>query len=330
MGIDFVLIWVDGNDSEWQAERKKYLPEKNTDTREIRYRNWNNLKYWFRGVEKYAPWVNKVHFVTCGHLPNFLNCDNPKLNIVNHKDYMPKEYLPTFNSHTIELNLHRIEGLSEKFVYFNDDMFLTKNVKQTDFFINGLPCDSAILNPIIPEQEDCVFEHILINNIGILNQDFSKKEVIKKNWKKWYNLKYGKELIRTILLSTWPNFTGIKNNHLPSSFLKSSYIEIWKNHKEKLHQTSLNKFRSSDDVNQYVIKNLQLAKGEFYPRKYNIGKWFDIFDNDNSELFNSIKTNKYKMICINDDKDVKNFEKLKQELNQAFETILPEKSSFEK
>ena len=123
--IDFVVTWVDGNDPIWQAEKAKYSPNKNADNRNVRFRDWDNMQYWFRAVEKFAPWVNKIHFVTYGHLPKWLNTDNPKLNIVKHSDFIPKEYLPTFSSHSIELNLHRIEGLAERFVYFNDDMFLT-------------------------------------------------------------------------------------------------------------------------------------------------------------------------------------------------------------
>lgn len=67
------------------------------------------LKYWFRGVEKYAPWVHKIYFVTCGQKPDWLNENHDKLVLVNHEDYIPHEYLPTFSSHTIELNFHRIK-----------------------------------------------------------------------------------------------------------------------------------------------------------------------------------------------------------------------------
>ena len=107
--IDFVIIWVDGNDKQWQAEKAKYDGKTVTNANsEVRFRDWDNLQYWFRGVEKFAPWVNKIHFVTWGHLPKWLDTTNPKLNIVNHKDYIPSKYLPTFNSHTIELNLSLI------------------------------------------------------------------------------------------------------------------------------------------------------------------------------------------------------------------------------
>src|SRR5699024_8623571 len=145
--IDFVIIWVDGNDPEWQEDKFKYSEDTDGDKRNIRFRDWDNLQYWFRAVENYAPWVNKVHFVTWGHLPEWLNIEHPKLNIVNHKDFLNKDNLPVFNSCAIEINIHRIPGLAEKFVYFNDDTFLTHPVKPTDFFKNGLPRDEAIPHP---------------------------------------------------------------------------------------------------------------------------------------------------------------------------------------
>ncbi|MDE8070900.1 stealth family protein, partial [Erysipelothrix rhusiopathiae] len=125
--IDFVVPWVDGSDKDWIRDRLQ-LEGKGVEITDSDYRDWDIFKYWFRAVEMYAPWVNNVYLITYGHLPEFLNVDHPKLKIINHTDYIPKEYLPTFSSHAIELNMHRIEGLSEHFVYFNDDMFLNKPV----------------------------------------------------------------------------------------------------------------------------------------------------------------------------------------------------------
>lgn len=138
--IDFVILWVDNNDPIWQNAFRSYLPQSQytDDTRYIRYRNWDNLRYWFRGVEKFAPWVNKVHLVTCGQIPDWLNLNVPKLHFVKHSDYIPAEYLPTFNSDTIILNLHRIEGLSERFVLFDDDCFLIDKVEPKRF--SGKDC----------------------------------------------------------------------------------------------------------------------------------------------------------------------------------------------
>ena len=79
MKIDFVLTWVDCNDPEWQREKAKFQGKTLSDDDIMRYRDWDNLRYWFRGVEKFAPWVNSVFFVTCGHYPSWLNLNHPKL-----------------------------------------------------------------------------------------------------------------------------------------------------------------------------------------------------------------------------------------------------------
>jgi len=71
--IDFVICWVDGNDPVWRKEKAQYTPDFEEDDSTIRFRDWANLQYWFRGVETFAPWVNKVHFVTWGHIPTWLN-----------------------------------------------------------------------------------------------------------------------------------------------------------------------------------------------------------------------------------------------------------------
>src|SRR5690625_4621884 len=199
--IDFVICWVDGNDPEWQKQKNKYDPSEQTDSREIRYRDWNNLEYWFRGVENFAPCVNKIHFVTWSHLPEWLNTEHPKLNIVRHEDYIPEKYLPTFSARPIEINLHRIKGLSEQFVFFNDDMFILNNLKRTDFFKKGLPRDIGVMD--IGIKLDDAHGSAVYNSIVLINKHFSKVSTIKKNPLKWFNFVYGKNLIKTILLKTW-------------------------------------------------------------------------------------------------------------------------------
>lgn len=94
--IDFVITWVDGSDPAWLAQRAQYCPaDQNNGSTDNRYRDWGWLPYWFRGVEQYAPWVNRVFFVTNGQCPAWLNLDHPKLRFVRHSDYIPAEYLPT-------------------------------------------------------------------------------------------------------------------------------------------------------------------------------------------------------------------------------------------
>lgn len=139
--IDFVIPWVDGSNPEWMASYAAYARQEDRrfNRKGERFRDWGLLRYWFRGVEKYAPWVRTVHFITNGQLPSWTNLHHSKLHFVKHSDYLPERYLPTFSANSIELNLHRIDGLSEQFVYFNDDMFLSAPVQPDDFFIKGLP-----------------------------------------------------------------------------------------------------------------------------------------------------------------------------------------------
>lgn len=326
--IDFVITWVDGSDPKWQEEKNKYFKKNlDVDCRENRYRDWDNLKYLFRGIEKFAPWVNKVFFITCGQKPSWLNEKNEKLVLVKHKDYMPEEYLPTFNSNAIELNIHRIKELSENFVLFNDDMFIINKVRKEDFFRNGLPCDSAILSPIISYDKDG-FAKVLQNNMGIINTYFDKKSSMKKNIYKWYNLKYGKMLMRTICMQPWKHFTGFFDIHLPTSIKKSLMTELWNKEYDYFNNTSLTKFRdNSNNINQWIFRYWNLASGNFETRSIKFGRKFQYgIDED---IYKCISKQKYKIVCLNDTEADYDFEVEKEKTKKAFEQILPEKSSFE-
>lgn len=327
--IDFVILWVDGNDPKWQEDKNKYQCSLQSDGRVQRYRDWENLKYWFRGVEKYTPWVNKIYFVTWGHIPKWLNIYHEKLVIVKHDEFIPKEYLPTFSCNPIELNIHRIKGLSEKFVYFNDDTFIIDEMKKKDFFKNGLPCDTAALN--VHCIDPSINHYAPFQAIGIINKYFKMHYVIKKNWKKWLSLKNGTKMLRTLYLLPSPRFPGMYQTHLPSSFLKSTYEEVWRLEGAVLDETSRNKFRGKLDYTQYVFKEWQLAKGEFYPRAAGIGMTFVLEDEkEEKKILEYIKKQKGKMICVNDGElTAEEFEKYKMDLIEAFEGILPQKSSFE-
>ncbi|MBQ7883478.1 MAG: Stealth CR1 domain-containing protein [Phascolarctobacterium sp.] len=321
--IDFVITWVDGNDEEWRNLRDSYNSNLG-DSRNIRFREWDLLRYWFRGVEKFAPWVNRIHFVTCGHLPEWLNINHPKLHIVNHKDYIPEKYLPTFNSHTIELNLHRIEELEERFVYFNDDVFLINKVKPEDFFVDGLPCDIGVLGCISPG--DKIVSNVVLNNLQIINKYFNKESYVNDGWWHAFNWCYGKNIIRTILLCPFRKHTGFFDHHLCVSFNKETFKKVWLAENELLHKTCSNKFRSRNDVSPWLVRYWQIASCSFYPHKV-LGKYFVIGDRN---LVRFISRQEGKIVCCNDIDENIDFEVYKNELQCVFEMILPDKSKFEK
>lgn len=330
--IDFVIMWVDGSDKKWLEEKNKYASKKIDVTNAInRYRDMGLLKYWFRGVEKFTPWVNKIHFVTWGHVPEWLDTKNPKINIVKHEDFIPNKYLPVFNANAIEIHIHRIKGLAEKFVLFNDDMFLLKNITEDYYFKNELPRDLWRDNiPYCDEHTDQSFEHILLNDKMLICRHFNKREVMKSNFSKCINLKYGKRNIRFLMLYKWPYMAGFDNFHVSSPFLKSVFEEVWEKEYEVLDETSSSKFRRITDINQYVFQLWQIYSGKFSPKSYKqTGKFFNLSD-DNSELFNCIDNQLIEEICINDSDLNINYEKATKELADHFEKILPEKSSFEK
>lgn len=327
--IDFVILWVDGSDPAWLADKAKYEINKgNNDNRDFRYRDWDNLQYLFRGIEQFTPWVRKIHFVTWGHLPKWLNTNNSKLHIVKHNEFMDEKYLPSFNSEAIESCIHKIPGLSNNFVYFNDDMFLLKPMKETDFFKNNRPCDTAILNVHCCELNDggtlCNFL-----NIGIINKHFKMKSVLKHNWKKWFSLKYGVNLLRTLYLLPCPRFPGILMEHLPQSFNKTTFEEVWKLEQSILDTTCMHKFRSLDDTNQWLFKEWQLVTGNFEPRKCKFG--VSVGGVRDIELgCRIIEKQKYKFIVYNDeDIDYEDFVYARNRINESFNKLLPKKSTFE-
>ncbi|MBE5937278.1 MAG: capsule biosynthesis protein CapG [Lachnospiraceae bacterium] len=328
--IDVTITWVDGNDPEWLECKREYMPKKNNSYKassdESRFRDWNNLQYIFRGIERFMPWVRKVHFVTWGHLPEWLNTSNPKLNIVNHKDYIPEKYLPVFNSNAIELNFNRIEGLSEQFISFNDDFFVIGPTKPTDFFYEGRPRHTAVLTPFVVNPNGIAASEM--NNLEIVNKYFSNAD-IKKNMSKWINIKYGKQNIKTLFFMKSPNINGIYEPHIPLSFLKSTFEMMWEKEYEAMDGTCCNRFRSKSDISLWLMRHWQMLSGEFEPRPYAFGKYLCL-PNGLAEVERVLEhPGKCRLLCINDSMAIDDFENIKSRVNNALNKLLPEKSGFE-
>lgn len=331
--IDFVILWVDGNDEKWLKEKNKYkkmITGEDISNNVNRFRDWDLLRYWFRGVEKNASWVNRIHFVTWGHIPSWLDTTNPKLNIVKHEDFIPKEYLPTFNSNVIQFYLNRIEGLSERFVMFDDDIYVIDKTKKEDFFVGDKICDNfgeRIFNISKPGD---VYPHAVLNNIQYINKKYSKKEFYKRNFFKIYSFKNGFLInFRTFMSIIYHNFVGINHEHICMSYTKKHYGEFWDLCGNDLLKCSSNKFRDYSDLTTLMVRYIALLNGEFVPRSINFGKRFEL-NNNNDKLYSSIINKKYKVLCINDSNPDIDFESTQKKLIESFEYILPEKSSFEK
>lgn len=144
--IDAVYTWVDGSDPRFLKCLAQYRDKESHAQDPFvagarRFRDNDELRFSLRSLETYAPWINKVFLVTNGQVPSWLKPDHPRLRLVHHEEiFTDQADLPTFNSAAIETHLHRIPGLSHRFLYFNDDMFLGRPLQRTDFiFDSGKP-----------------------------------------------------------------------------------------------------------------------------------------------------------------------------------------------
>lgn len=328
--IDFVITWVDMNDPKWQEDFAKYSGKINkfkNEVTEARFRDHGLLKYWFRGVEKFAPWVRKIHFVTCGQKPDWLDESNPKLNLVHHEDYIPKQFLPVFNSSLIEIYLHKIPDIAEHFVYFNDDFFIINHLKKSRFFVDGIPCDIAAFRTNFGAS---LWSTCLKNNIRLINKHFDKQAVFQRDKEKWLNPIYGKKARLNYLLRPYNKFITLRTPHNAQPYLKSTFEEVWKQEEAELLKMSKNRFRSKEDYTQELFRTWQICSSNFVPyNTYSDTKMFPLLIKSKKAV-ESIKNQSYTLVCINDNEHIRNFEQVMNDIQEAFHSILPEKSSFEK
>ena len=329
MDIDFVITWVDMEDPKWKAEFSKYSGKKDNEKNgvsEARFRDYGFLKYWFRGVEKFAPWVRKIHFVTSGQKPEWLDENNPKINLVSHKDYIPAEFLPTYNSVVIERYLHKIPDLAEHFVYFNDDFYIINNISTERFFKNGVPCDIAVFqyNPSWSQ-----WYKRIKNNLKIINKHFDKKEVMARDHDKWFHKSYGSRARWNYLLKPYGKFITLRTPHNAQPYLKSTFEEVWAVAEKELTETSANRFRTVTDYTPELFRTWQICKGNFEPyNTYSDTKMFPLMIKP-KQAIKAIYNQTYSLICLNDNIHIRSYAQVMENIKDAFDSILPEKSTFE-
>ncbi|GGS80115.1 MULTISPECIES: stealth family protein [Streptomyces] len=169
--VDAVISWVDSADPAWRRRREQAGAAEDAgrphgvDDAEHRYRDRGELRYCLRSIAAHAPWIRHVFLVTDRQTPPWLAAGHPGITVVDHRDlFADADSLPVFNSHAIESQLHRIPGLSEHFLYFNDDIFLGREQQPQHYFLpSGLPKvfhDRRAVPPAVPgakEDGDDVF-----------------------------------------------------------------------------------------------------------------------------------------------------------------------------
>lgn len=334
--IDFVVTWLDSNDPLWQEQYKTYkFKGESGDQAEVRFRDWDIFRYWFRSVEKYAPWVNKIFLVTNGKFPDWINVNHPKLVLVKHSDYIPQRFLPTFNSCTIELHMNKIPGLSENFVYFNDDIFLLKPSKPEDYFRNGLPCDcnieTAMNVPKYSEQDRFSTYMSMLANIGVINRNFNRWTTIKQSPKRWYGFHLSnRQRLFCLYLARHDHFVGFKWRHYEQPFLKSVFDEAWEKEAGILND-SCTRFREDVILNPYFFRYWQFASNKFYPVKLDTEHAVALKEYNLGKIRNIFKTKTLSSICLNDSPYCthEEYERIRGEIKSIMEENYSKKSLYE-
>lgn len=331
--IDIVVTYLDSSDQEWLKERDHWrrmstdIPE--DENTEVRYRNMNNFHFLLRSIEAYAPWVHKVHIVTWGHLPEWLDTDHPKLNIVTHQAFIPKECLPTFNSNAIEIQFDRIPGLAEYFINMNDDMFLNAPTQASDFFRDGKPRLDITYHPFTPPW------FVKANNITALNSIVDNPRPITK---KLFSPKNGwRSVLKNIyflpLVKSSGKFIGFHAAHLTVPTTKTIYKEVKSRLPEHVAYVACSKFRDSRDnraINQWIMQDYARATNQFVP--HNSAKFGKHLLFDEKTDFDRLFRSSYKVLSLSDDDRLSQdeFERAITQMNNAFAKKFPHKSSFEK
>lgn len=339
--IDIVIPWVDDTDPVWKKDRDFYVKQKGLEKRKLvkYFRDWDTLKYVFRGIEKFMPWVRHIHFVTYGHLPEWLDTTNPKIKIQKHKDFFGKEAaFPVFNASAIEMNLKNIPGLAEKFIYFNDDTLVCKPVTPERFYKGNLPVDHLVLD--IPRggwlydkiRIKDPYSYLCRKNVSLLNSHFPLKELKKRRPELFFDSSYLKgDILRNRILSLVGEYKWIKVNHHPQAFLLSNLWKCYELFKEEMDQTSKSRFSSFGDINQYIYREYALMTGQFIPHFFNDSFCIVLssaknYEKEREELF------KNTFVCVNDSPFLpsEEYPALKERVDADLQSLFPDKSSFEK
>ena len=243
MDVDLVYLWVNGNDPEWQAKRNACIGTAETQRGvncKGRYADNDELKYSLRSVAQYASWIHKIYIVTDNQVPSWLDTSNPKVRIVDHKEIMPEICLPCFNSAVIEHFLYNIPGLSEHFLYANDDMFVNRPVKPDDFFAqDGLPIVRFNRRPLRKFTlwfKEKVQGRALSNYVQTIRRS---AEMVEKKYGIYY---------------------GGKTHHNIDAYLKSDYQHATQVFDSEIKATFANHVRSASDVQRNIYSYVALAE----------------------------------------------------------------------
>lgn len=279
--IDVVYTWVDDSDPEWQAahERAVAVSGDTQQRREAsgaaRFRNRDELRYSLRSLHAHAPWVRRIHVVTAGQRPEWL-LDHPDVVVVDHRDILPEDALPTFNSHAIETALHRIPGLADHYVYLNDDMLLARPLRPETFFT--------------PAGDFAAF--VSWESVGLDGRDDRPFMLAAMNNRALIRERFGVTITHTL-------------THAPYPMRKDVLEALCAEFAEDIERTARSRFRSPTDVSptSSLVQHYGLATGAAYRGDLDLAFVDTSRPNVRPRLRSLLEARDVDTICIGDHHD---------------------------
>ena len=313
--IDIVYTWVNSRDEIWRQKYDRYYPysAEGKSFEKCRFNDNDELKYALRSLEKYAPWINRVFIITDNQQPAWLNTKHPKISIIDHKDIIPHDKLPTFNSNAIEMCMSNIPNLSEYFLYGNDDTYFGSPVSP-DFFYDN---DKIICRFIgkINELKNSQYRNTLINSVRCLQN---------------HNYKC----------------LGLMPHHNIDAYKKSVILKAIKEFNSEVQETLNHKYRTDYDIEKNIFALYAIAIGQgirkdvylcrnktpvpikvvkkLFKGSYNDSVFYQ-YNTPNIEE----KLNRYspRLFCINDNETTSDEDRKK--IKSLLAKMFPDKSSYE-
>lgn len=309
MDIDFVYLWVNGNDLEWIAKRNACIGKPTGKQENCKGRFFDNgdLRFSIRSLEMYAPWIRKIFIVTDHQVPEWLDTTNPKVQIVDHTEILSPESLPCFNSALIEQSLHKIPGLAEHFLYANDDMYINQPVTPAHFFAeDGKPYLFLNYKPF--RRLSLWFrEHVLRKPLSqYLQKIRNSSQLVHKRYGKYY---------------------GHKLHHNIDAYRKDIFIRAHEVFAKEFATMLTHHMRSSQDYQRVIFSYVAMAEKMGHPRYVDQHHSFR-FHIDNQALYHKIERYNPVLFCMNDSEFVSDDDR-----RQALAYVsrrFPTKSQFEK
>lgn len=295
--MDYVLPYVDGSDPVWREQYWSRYGRLAFD--ESRYRSFNTLKYAFRGISANMPFIDRIVLIvsTESQVPEWVNRENVR--IVTHDEFIPSEYLPTFSSSAIESFLWRLDGLSERFIYGNDDFFALNPLTEDDFWDGDLP------------------------RLTFGESDYHYRNTFRRNCRN------GMDMIADALgVERTDPWILLKPQHCQKGIRVSHMKEVGRLCGDKIPAT-ITPLRHPWNVTGYIYNYFAYYSNEFRPFRatYEYQRINSAWD-DTCELIESLD---YSIICINDAGDLpaEEYEEAVKGLCRSFDKVLPERGRFE-